>query len=96
MRCIREPVGVKCRKSPTATPVSAGAVRILNKQIRNAHKHGSVILSGVEESSHSRDLCTQIGGKILRLLPKICDFLQSLRMTERYILRSDSSASQSR
>ena len=56
MRCIREPVGVKCRKSPTATPVSAGAVRILNKQIRNAHKHGSVILSGA--SAESKNLRT--------------------------------------
>ena len=35
----------------------------------------------VEGSSHKRNICSQISAKILRLLTKICDFLQSLRMT---------------
>ena len=39
--------------------------------------------SGVEESSHGWNMSCQIGAKILRLPPKICDFLQSLRMTYR-------------
>ena len=36
----------------------------------------------VEGSSHLRDICSQFGAKILRLPPKIFDFLQSLRMTD--------------
>ena len=39
--------------------------------------------SGVEESSHLWNMSSQIGAKILRLPPKICDFLRSLRMTDR-------------
>ena len=44
----------------------------------------SVILSERSEapgSSHCRNIYSQIGAKILRLPPKIFDFLQSLRMT---------------
>ena len=39
-------------------------------------------VSEVEESSHLWKMGSQTGVKILRLLPKICDFLQSLRMTD--------------
>ena len=52
--------------------------------------HSERSVSGVEESSHLDAVCSQIPAKILRLPPKICDFLRSLRMT--YCCRVDSAS----
>ena len=57
----------------------------LNQQAEKTHKaqicHSERSVSGVEESSHLWEICSQIGAKILRLPLKIFDFPRSLRMT---------------
>ena len=58
--------------------------------------HSERSVSGVEESSHLWNMSSQIGAKILRLPPKICDFLRSLRMTYRCRVYSADDAELSR